>query len=451
MTIKPGSVLKIKYLYFILLLFTFFPKVKAAQDVYLIRDSETEGYVREIVDSILEKAKIDKKSVKVFLLKDDSINAFVYGGANIFVNTGLIQSSSDYQMVEAVLAHEIGHISGSHILRFSDNANKAVLEALFYAVSGAALVLASGGGGAAILAGLSIGTNVVEKRIYSFTRAQEAEADNYAAKYLKALHSSGEGFKLIFEKFALMQTKAIDVEKIDKYRTTHPFPNERLKFIIEQFSHLKYAPFFNKSLEEKHERITAKLAGYFGNLNNDYSTDFMKNPIARKYFEAFSEMRTGKYQNSETKFLELTKLEAKNPFFWEALAEIQTKQGDFVSANKNYKKAVDLSPRNFGLLFGLAESYYSMGNTQMAIKTMNTAFEIEPWNPSIPFKLATYHNKKNETKIAQIYFLESEVLRENYPRAKLLLGRINKSRGNSSLSPFYLKKLQDIEDLLKSK
>ena len=57
------------------------------------------------------------KSVKVYIINDPRINAFVAGGQRIFVNTGLLMQADTPNEVIGVLAHETGHIAGGHLAR----------------------------------------------------------------------------------------------------------------------------------------------------------------------------------------------------------------------------------------------------------------------------------------------------------------------------------------------
>ena len=56
----------------------------------LLRDAETEAILREFTDPILEAAGLVPKDVNIYIVNDQSLNAFVTGGQNIFLNTGLI-------------------------------------------------------------------------------------------------------------------------------------------------------------------------------------------------------------------------------------------------------------------------------------------------------------------------------------------------------------------------
>ena len=59
----------------------------------LIRDAEIEGLLRMMSRPIFKAAGINPAAVKVYVIADPSINAFVAGGQRIFVHTGLITRS----------------------------------------------------------------------------------------------------------------------------------------------------------------------------------------------------------------------------------------------------------------------------------------------------------------------------------------------------------------------
>ena len=91
---------------------------RSAQSLPLIRDAEIEGLLRLYTRPIFKAAGINPKSVKVYIINDPRINAFVAGGQRIFVNTGLLLQADTPNEVIGVLAHETGphrrRPSGAH-------------------------------------------------------------------------------------------------------------------------------------------------------------------------------------------------------------------------------------------------------------------------------------------------------------------------------------------------
>src|SRR3546814_82086 len=126
-----------------------------AQGRSLIRDAEIEATIRDFATPLFHAAGLDPQSVDIFIVKDDSLNAFVAGGQNLFLHTGLLLRTRDPLELIGVIAHETGHISGGHLARTSDAISSASKLALVTTILGVAAAVASGnaGAGAAVALG----------------------------------------------------------------------------------------------------------------------------------------------------------------------------------------------------------------------------------------------------------------------------------------------------------
>src|SRR5688572_10747828 len=102
----------------LILALTGFSLPAAAQSV--IRDAEIESDVRIIADPIFRAAGLNASQVRVIILNDDSVNAFVAGGQNLFLHTGLILEAKTVDELAGVIAHEAGHMAGGHLIRMRD-------------------------------------------------------------------------------------------------------------------------------------------------------------------------------------------------------------------------------------------------------------------------------------------------------------------------------------------
>ena len=127
----------------------------------------------------------------MYIVNDPSINAFVAEGQNIFVNSGLfIQLRTPNELI-GVLAHETGHIAGGHLSRDTEAIKKATIPMLLSMVVGiAAAVMGAGQAAGAIMVG---GQQAAMASFNSFSRTQEATADQMGQKFLRATHQSGMG------------------------------------------------------------------------------------------------------------------------------------------------------------------------------------------------------------------------------------------------------------------
>ena len=141
---------KIKFLFIIICFFS----NNAFANISLIRDSEIEDFVSQIVNPLLKVADLDPDNVSIHIVDDNSINAFVAGGQNIFINTGLITKFDNPDALIGVIAHEIGHIKAGHLARFNegiDSAKKALM--LSYLLGVGAIASGSYDGGSAMIRG----------------------------------------------------------------------------------------------------------------------------------------------------------------------------------------------------------------------------------------------------------------------------------------------------------
>lgn len=190
----------------------------------LIRDAEVEHTLRLMSTPIFKSADIPPETVKIFILNDSSINAFVAGGLNLFVHTGLILNTETPGMLMGVIAHETGHIAGAHLSQLSSASEQASMSAILSAVAGAAAIL--GGNGQAGGAILSAGQNTALRQLLSYYRGNEQQADQAGIKFLEANQISPWGMLQMFE--VLRRNEQQHVGSPDPYLRTHPLTSERI-------------------------------------------------------------------------------------------------------------------------------------------------------------------------------------------------------------------------------
>ncbi len=162
----------------------------AAQSI--LRDSETELLFRDISRPLVQAAGLDPANVKIALVNDSSINAFVIGGQVVYIHSGLLTEADNVNQVQGVIAHELGHIAGGHINRMHEGAGNATKISILSLVLAAAAIAA----GAPPDAGMGImmaGQRAAMGSFMAFTRAQESSSDLAGASYLSKAGISGKG------------------------------------------------------------------------------------------------------------------------------------------------------------------------------------------------------------------------------------------------------------------
>ena len=106
----------------------------AAQSI--LRDAETEAFLDEISAPLVEAAGLEPENVDIVLINDPSINAFVAGGQIVYIHSGLIDAADTAEEVQGVIAHELGHITGGHILRYGEGMASASRISLLSLIAG---------------------------------------------------------------------------------------------------------------------------------------------------------------------------------------------------------------------------------------------------------------------------------------------------------------------------
>ena len=162
----------------------------AAQSI--LRDSETELLFKDVSRPLIEAAGLDPGNVKVVLINDPEINAFVAGGQIVYIHSGLLTQADNVNQLQGVIAHELGHVAGGHIIRMHDGAGAATKISILSLVLAAAAIAV----GAPPDAGMGImmaGQRAAIGNFMAFTRAQESSADLAGASYLSKAGISGKG------------------------------------------------------------------------------------------------------------------------------------------------------------------------------------------------------------------------------------------------------------------
>lgn len=149
----------------------------------LIRDAEIEHALRQVAQPILQQAGLPG-SVRIYVINDDRMNAFVGNARAIFIHSGLLLRLETPDQLQAVIAHEAAHIANGHLTRRPAAARQAATVARLGLVLSAAAA-AAGGGRAAL--GVAAGTtSAAQRALFAHTRAEEASADQSSLRYMAA-------------------------------------------------------------------------------------------------------------------------------------------------------------------------------------------------------------------------------------------------------------------------
>ena len=148
------------------------------------RDTEVENIIKFYADPIFRAAGLSEEEIKIYLIKDDSLNAFVTSNKSIFLTSGLLTHSKSLNDIIGVIAHETGHLAGGHLTRVKAEIDNAELKYLFAAALGVLVGAASKNVNAANMIVRS-GKAIALTELLRYSRSQESAADTAAIRYLE--------------------------------------------------------------------------------------------------------------------------------------------------------------------------------------------------------------------------------------------------------------------------
>lgn len=352
-------------LFVILVEFAFITPADAQpRNISLIRDAEIESTIRSFAAPIFRAAGLDQNAIRVHIVADPTLNAFVLGGQRIFINTGLLQRAEHPGQLIGVIAHEAGHVAGGHLSRLRSELGNATLKTILSTVLGVAvgIVSESPAAGIAIQQG---GLSLSQRGVLSFTRSMEASADQAALRYLDDAGISSLGMK---EFLVILGNQSGRRIGIDPYLQTHPEPEARAAAVD---VHLSFSRYTNQpiplSMRIRHERMRGKLDGYllpYDIVNRQHPAN--DNSITARYARAIALFRRGDLAPS-LNLIEGLKLDFPNDaFIFELEGDALFNNQQILRAIVAYEKSVQLAPNEPLLRLSLARAQLETENTGQA-------------------------------------------------------------------------------------
>ncbi|PIR34627.1 MAG: peptidase [Alphaproteobacteria bacterium CG11_big_fil_rev_8_21_14_0_20_44_7] len=384
---------------FALFLVAFLLSTPAYAGIALIRDAEIEKTLRDYSTPIFEAAGLNPDSIKIYLVNDKSLNAFVAGGMNLFINTGLITQSDDANMLIGVIAHETGHISGGHIIKRGNELEGLSMQTALSAILGAAVTVAGlPDAGMAIITG---GQHVAERGFLQYSRSQEVAADQSGLKYLKQTRQSAKGLLKLMQ--ILRRDHTLNYDVVDPYAISHPLTQERVAHIRSYVEDEKDV--VNDKFEMAHKRMVAKLDGFMDKPQltmQKYSDESIPSIYARSiayYLQSDAD-------NALAEVDKLLAQEPDDPFFNEFKGQILFENGHIDESIGYYNKALAGYPDSAIFQFELGKIHLAANNLDEAIDYLNKAAASDTKNDQTWRLLATAYGKKNNTGMLNLTLAE---------------------------------------------
>jgi predicted Zn-dependent protease len=414
-----------------------------AQGLSLIRDTEIQELLNEYARPIFRAAGLGGQPIRMQIVRQDSFNAFVMDGQNVFMNSGALTAAETPNQVIGVIAHETGHIAGGHLAakraRIAQDITKSMLVNVFAIgamIAGAATKnegLAGAGQG-----GLLGGQELILRDLLIYSRQLEAAADQAGVSYLNATRQSGRGMVETFERLSREELPSINQQ--DPYLRSHPMARDRiaqLRNLVEK------GPYYNQKdppvLQLRHDMMRAKLVGFLSDRNprrvfNQYPQSDQSLPA--RYARAIARYFVSDINAALPEIDALIRERPDNAYFHELKGELLFRSGRSRDAVPSFRKALALAGQGSELAPRINDTSLiriQLGQALLADETfrnhdevidlLRKAIVMESDNPDAYQYLGTAYYKKGMGPEADLAVAQARFYGGNLAEAKTFAKR----------------------------
>ena len=390
-------------LYVFLVIICFLPVQAFA--VSLISDDETETFLHKIIRPIFSAAGITFNPQKVFILNDNSLNAFVSDGNYLFIHTGTLINADNVNELNGIIAHETGHIAGGHIVRQKLQINRMQSLAVASLIAAVAAAAASGNGDAAMAVLLGSQSSLLNS-LTAYQMQEERSADESAVKYLKKIDQSPRGLKNFMKK--INQLNRLSGYNETPYFRTHPMNSER-------------AAFFNQALQQSSGKTTSPYDEEFKMIKAKLSAFLLPIEQAKQKYPSSDHSVAGRYAQSILAYREHNLPEAlqtldgliaeqpNNPYFYELKGQFLLESGKLKTALTAYEKARRLRPDSPDILLGWAQTALEAPHDKTALKEIITVLnQVQLKRPNLTAWLLLSRAYQENKQPAEMYYAAAQ-------------------------------------------
>ena len=425
---------------------------EAGPRIILIRDAETETLLRDFATPLFRAAGLDAGLLRILVVRDGAINAFVTSGNRMYVHTGLLQQAATAGEIIGVMAHETGHVMHGDPAKLPEQMREAMIKAIGAMLIGAAAGIGTRQPDAGMAAALG-GQSMAMRQFLSFSRAQEAGADQAGLNLLDRNRWSARGLLALFDR--LKDQELLSVDRQDPYMRSHPLTRERIEFVA---NHVTRSPYrdnpFPPGFESGFQMVKAKLDGFL----EPPTQTFRKYPPSdrsapARYARAIAEYRSGRGADAVAGLDGLIAEARANPWILELKGQILFESGRAREAVAAYRDATRIGSEQPLIRVGLARAMVESHDPQQlrpALAELQRALDRDRDDAETWRLLGRAWGMLNDLGQANLALAEEAMINDDIPMARRFaqLAIKHLSAGPSSNSPARLR-AQDIANAVK--
>ncbi|MCR9125319.1 MAG: M48 family metalloprotease [Rhodobacteraceae bacterium] len=379
-----------------------------AAAVTLLRDADIERGLGILAAPILRAAGLSPARLRVLVVDDSALNAFVVDQNTIFLNRGLILKVQSAAMLQAVIAHEAAHIANGHIARRMGNMRNARTAAgLGLALAAAAAAAGSGGAAAS---GIALGSSTSALRGFlAHTRAEEAAADQSAARFMRSAGVSLSGLVQVHRLFRGQE--ALSVSRQDPYMRAHPLTRDRIRaaeaFVAAYGDDARADPEAEYWLARVRGKLSAFTRAPSWTLRRAAEE---RHADIRLMREAIAWHRQSNLKKALAAIDAALRLRGNDGYLLDLKGQILMENRQFAAARATYAAAAQALPRDPLVLGGLGRAQLATGQPAAALSTLERARAEDFRDPRLLRDMASGYAQTGQMGMAAVVTAERYAL-----------------------------------------
>lgn len=332
------------------------------RDPAYLDDPEVAGYIGQLGQRLAGQAEGARQPFEFFVVRDAMLNAFALPGGFIGVHTGLISAARSESELAGVLAHEISHVTQSHLVRIFGKQSQAQLASLL--AMAVAILAARSNPDVAMGAAISGQASAIQQTL-NYSRDFEREADRLGLDLLERSGYDTRGMGTFFER--MLQFGRLYENNAPGYLRTHPLTTER---ITDMENRIAQRPYKQVPDSVEFGLVRAKIKAFEGTPGDavaEFATQLKSGKHTRevdaRFGYAHALLRDNKVAAAEAELATLRKMKLESPLLENLAAQLRLKKADYLGAVRLLQAAMQRYPNARALTYALIDAKVGAGGT----------------------------------------------------------------------------------------
>lgn len=332
------------------------------RDPAYLDDPEVAGYIAQLGQRVASHAENVRHPFEFFVVKDAMLNAFALPGGYIGVHSGLVLAARSESELAGVLAHEVSHVTQSHLARLFGKQSQAQLASL---LSLAVAVLAAKNAPDVAVGAAMTGQAAVVQNQLNYSRDFEREADRLGLDILEKSGFDTRGMASFFER--MLQFGRLYENNAPGYLRTHPLTTER---ITDMENRIAQRPYKQVPDSVDFGLVRAKLKAFDGTPGDavaDFVAQLKSGKFARetdvRFGYAHALLRDNKVAAAAVEVATLRRLKLESPMLETLAAQVELRRKEVSEALQILQRAQQRYPHVRSLTYALIDTKVGAGGT----------------------------------------------------------------------------------------